>query len=399
MAETKLNLNYQVNTTQFDDKVGDAVKTGGAADEVQDKIDLKFNPSGPTGGHTHDGSVGDGQKIDYTHLTSVPTSFKPIPHTHQFLDITDDIAWSQIDSLISGTGSAETIIRSDDDRLSDSRDPNLHSHPFTDITGDIAFTQLDAIVSTGSESNRIIAADDTRLADARTPISHDNTYHSETYITSAGVTYENLDNNGDVGTTSSQVSRGDHNHNTLYYVQATVDGLLLGKANTLHTHSNGDILAGALADAVSYINPQRRYYSFSPFGFGGWTIIGDGTASVNPNTASNGDYVISCSIMPDDSVMKEFSLYINTTGVHDLTISLMRTDIVNGSADTVAQITHNSSTAGYEKLTTSDFSTGMDLIDKEVYHYWILFQEDSTFDVDINITGGFIACDVEKPIP
>ncbi len=42
--------------------------------------------------------------------------------------------------------------------------------------------------------------------------SHNNTYHSATYITATGVTYENLDSAGDVGTSAGQVSIGDHTH-------------------------------------------------------------------------------------------------------------------------------------------------------------------------------------------
>ena len=41
------------------------------------------------------------------------------------------------------------------------------------------------------------------------PTSHNNTSHSETYITESGVTYENLNANGDVGTTSGTVCAGD----------------------------------------------------------------------------------------------------------------------------------------------------------------------------------------------
>lgn len=45
-----------------------------------------------------------------------------------------------------------------------------------------------------------------------TPVSHDNTYHSATYITSSGVTYENLSANSDIGTGATQVAQGDHTH-------------------------------------------------------------------------------------------------------------------------------------------------------------------------------------------
>ncbi len=48
---------------------------------------------------------------------------------------------------------------------------------------------------------------------------HSNTAHSETYITSAGVTYENLSANSDIGTGSTQVSQGDHTHSVYTQLQ------------------------------------------------------------------------------------------------------------------------------------------------------------------------------------
>lgn len=72
--------------------------------------------------------------------------------------------------------------------------------------------QKDALAGTSGSpgsANAYVTNDDSRMTDARTPTSHDNTYHSETYITSAGVTYENLDTNGDVGQVASTVAAGD----------------------------------------------------------------------------------------------------------------------------------------------------------------------------------------------
>jgi hypothetical protein len=45
-----------------------------------------------------------------------------------------------------------------------------------------------------------------------TPSPHDNTHHSATYITAAGVTFANLNSNGSVGTGAVQVSFGNHTH-------------------------------------------------------------------------------------------------------------------------------------------------------------------------------------------
>jgi hypothetical protein len=46
------------------------------------------------------------------------------------------------------------------------------------------------------------------------PSPHNNAHHSDTYITASGVTYANLNANGDVGTGAVQVARGNHTHGT-----------------------------------------------------------------------------------------------------------------------------------------------------------------------------------------
>lgn len=68
----------------------------------------------------------------------------------------------------------------------------------------------------GTAAGDVCQGNDPRLSDARTPTSHGNDKHSATYITSSDVTYENLNGNGDVGTGSSQVAQGDHNHDSEY---------------------------------------------------------------------------------------------------------------------------------------------------------------------------------------
>ena len=44
------------------------------------------------------------------------------------------------------------------------------------------------------------------------PSPHNNAHHSATFIEAAGVTFANLNANGDVGTGAAQVSQGDHTH-------------------------------------------------------------------------------------------------------------------------------------------------------------------------------------------
>jgi len=73
------------------------------------------------------------------------------------------------------------------------------------------------------------------------PLSHNNTNHSDTYITAAGVTYGNLDGAGDIGTGSDQVSQGDHSH-----AYSAITG----------THGNEDHSSTFIADVVTDTTPQ-----------------------------------------------------------------------------------------------------------------------------------------------
>lgn len=407
MAETKLNLNYQVDATQFENKVGTAIDTGEASDEVQDKIDAILNENSIggglyDGGHNHSGTLKAGEKIDYPNLTNIPSSFNPSTHSHPFTEITGDIGWAQIDALISTGSESNKIIAANDARLSDNRDPNAHEHVFSDLTDDIIFTQLDSLISASSQANKLIEANDARLSDDRTPLSHDNTKHSATYITSAGVTFENLNANGDVGTASTQVSQGDHNHNTVYYTQTILDSALAGKSDTGHLHGSGSIREGALDDDVSYQNLQSRYFSFSPFGFGGWTINTAGAAEVTADGTGDKTYAIAIQMLPDEAEIDQFIMYVHATDVHNLTMKLFRTAFGDGVAEEVASLTHTTdSGTGFnpEEVSTSDIATGGALVDKTSFHYWVECEETGTSDAVVTIIGGIIRCDVDKPIP
>ena len=99
----------------------------------------------------------------------------------------------------------------------------------------------------GSSAGDVCQGNDSRLSDARTPTSHGNDKHSATYITSSDVTYENLSANGDVGTGSSQVAQGDHDHEGTY-LESVVDdttpqlgGDLDVNGKKIISASNGDI--------------------------------------------------------------------------------------------------------------------------------------------------------------
>jgi len=93
--------------------------------------------------------------------------------------------------------------------------PATHSH------NDLYYTEteINALFNTstghdhdGTDSKKITWTNIDSKPSTYAPSSHDNTAHSATYITAAGVTYENLSANGDVGTGSSQVAAGNHGH-------------------------------------------------------------------------------------------------------------------------------------------------------------------------------------------
>ena len=68
---------------------------------------------------------------------------------------------------------------------------------------------IDNAAASITGANPVVEDSDSRLTDARDPNSHGNEAHDVTFITASGVTYENLDNNGDVGTGASTVAAGD----------------------------------------------------------------------------------------------------------------------------------------------------------------------------------------------
>jgi hypothetical protein len=70
--------------------------------------------------------------------------------------------------------------------------------------------------------------------------SHNNDDHTGTYIEAAGVTYENLDSAGDVGTGSGQVAIGDHGH-----------GLLHAESHTITSHSDVIDATGAQLETLT----------------------------------------------------------------------------------------------------------------------------------------------------
>ena len=64
--------------------------------------------------------------------------------------------------------------------------------------------------------NKLIFLNVVNKPSSYTPSVHSNTAHSEVYITATGVTFENLQTNGDVGIGATQLAIGSHNHDAVY---------------------------------------------------------------------------------------------------------------------------------------------------------------------------------------
>lgn len=203
----------------------------------------------------------------------------PTSHAHGNISMSGYIYSTANKPLITGTAGiittgsfgtdANTFCQGNDARLSDARTPTSHAHGNITNGGLIGTTaNLPIITGTGgilqagafgTGATNFCVGNDSRLSDARTPTSHNNSAHSETYITAAGVTYEQLNTNGDVGTTASTLCAGNdsrlsdartptsHTHGSI-----TNDGYLGSTANIpLITGTSGVIQAGSFGTSAN----------------------------------------------------------------------------------------------------------------------------------------------------
>ena len=104
----------------------------------------------------HEGAL----SVDWTQLTSVPSTFTPSAHTHTLSEITD--AGTAAGYNVSGIGDASLtqVVKGSDTRLTDARTPTSHTHPISEIT-DLQTTldgkalstiDLDTVASNGNST-------------------------------------------------------------------------------------------------------------------------------------------------------------------------------------------------------------------------------------------------------
>lgn len=95
-----------------------------------------------------------------------------------------------------------------------------------------------------------------------TPSTHGNEKHSESYINSTGVTYETLNANGDVGTGSAQVAKGDHAHPGVYDPAGTA-------ASAVSTHSSDTTSVHGIVNTADLALKSGVISQFSDVDFSG----------------------------------------------------------------------------------------------------------------------------------
>jgi hypothetical protein len=120
-----------------------------------------------------------------------PTSHNNTYHSVTFI-AASDVTYENLNSNSDVGQAASTVAAGDDNRFPTANEKAALAGTGTPGAGDLYVNDSDS-----------------RMTDARTPTSHGNAQHTSTFIAAAGVTYENLDANGDIGQVASTVAAGD----------------------------------------------------------------------------------------------------------------------------------------------------------------------------------------------
>lgn len=262
-------IGYETDTNKF--KIGDGSSTWSALPyftQSQSGSDLVSAINGSTG-VIDDDNIASTIARDSEVSSAISTHAGNATAHHSNVNdpsTTEKAALAGTSGTPSGTNK---YVTNDDSRMTDSRYPTAHAHGNITSGGFVGnqaskplITGTAGIVQAGSfgtAAGTVCEGNDSRLSDSRTPTSHNNSAHSETYITAAGVTYEQLNTNGDVGSVSGTLCAGNdsrlsdartpvaHAHGNI-----TNTGYLGSTANIpLITGTAGVIQAGSFGSAAS----------------------------------------------------------------------------------------------------------------------------------------------------
>jgi len=103
------------------------------------------------------------------------TSYATASHTHTLTDVTDAGTAASKDVPAAGDASTIQVVKGDDTRLTDDRDPNAHTHPMSEITDAGTSATLNVPASGDAAVGEVVKGNDTRLTDTRDPNAHTHT--------------------------------------------------------------------------------------------------------------------------------------------------------------------------------------------------------------------------------
>ena len=185
-------------------------------------------------------------------------------------------------------------------------------------------SELNVATTGNASATEVVKGDDTRLSDPRTPITHDNSYHSATYITSLGVTYENLNINGDIGSTEGTVCAGDdsrlsNNRDPTSHATTHITTDAIPSATTsdpgLLSASDKTKLDGIEANANNYTLPTATDTILGGVKIGSGIEIIDGVISVSIGSPLIYKGDINCSAYPSYPAASTGDVYrVSATG-------------------------------------------------------------------------------------
>ena len=257
-------------------------------------------------------------------------------HTHSISDITDRGSASELDVAVSGDALVGQVVKGDDTRLTDDRNPLAHTHTLSDVTDAGTSAGLDVAATGNAAAGEVVKGDDTRLTDSRTPIAHTHTesqisdlgtniiLESDTDISAAGFVLDESDlvsnSSTKLATQSSIKTYIDDAVSTVMDYKGTYDGVQnipnLDSSPAAGTISVGDTYTVSVPTTTFY--GQLELFEGDsliatqddPSLLNHWAILRSGDAgTLDGNMVIAGDY--DASVLPPSGVSKG-SVYVVT---------------------------------------------------------------------------------------